>query len=136
MKWFGRCPGCNSWNSLVEEYKVDNKKSWLGQQKSTGLPQKLTEISFSEEERIDTGIPEFNRFWRWLGSRSIDYVGGDPGIGKSTLTLQTANLVKTSGTVLYVTGEESPQQIKMRAQRLEVANSNLLILAETNLENN
>ena len=135
LKWFGRCPGCNSWNSLVEELKVDNKKSWLGQQKSTGLPQKLTEISFSEEERIDTGIPEFNRvLGGGLVPGALIMLAGDPGIGKSTLTLQTANLVKTSGTVLYVTGEESPQQIKMRAQRLEVANSNLLILAETNLE--
>ena len=96
---------------------------------------KLTEISFSEEERIDTGIPEFNRvLGGGLVPGALIMLAGDPGIGKSTLTLQTANLVKTSGTVLYVTGEESPQQIKMRAQRLEVANSNLLILAETNLE--
>lgn len=135
LKWFGRCPGCNAWNSLVEELKTDNKKNWLGKQGPKSLPQKLMEITFSEEDRIDTGIPELNRvLGGGLVPGALIMLAGDPGIGKSTLTLQTANLVKTPGTILYVTGEESPQQIKMRAERLEIDNPNLLILAETDLE--
>ena len=135
LKWLGRCPGCNTWGTLVEELKGEKKKGWLTKEAQGHGPQSLTEITFSEEDRLDTGIPELNRvLGGGLVPGALIMLAGDPGIGKSTLTLQCANLVKAQGPILYVTGEESPQQIKMRATRLGINNINLLILAETNLE--
>ena len=136
LKWYGRCPACGNWNTLSEEVIRETKNnrtvSW-GDEESR--PQFLTEISMDESRRLDTGLPEFNRvLGGGLVPGALILLAGDPGIGKSTLTLQAANMVKTEGLVLYITGEESPQQVKLRAQRLNVTRENLMILAETNLD--
>lgn len=134
LKWLGRCPGCNSWNSFVEE--LNRQKSGRNNCiNKDNKPVLLNEITAGETGRIDTGIPEFNRV---LGGGLVPGVlillAGDPGIGKSTLTLQAVDRVKVERPVLYVTGEESAGQVKLRAQRLNVTNNNLFVLAETNLE--
>jgi DNA repair protein RadA/Sms len=137
-RWLGRCPDCQGWNTLIEE-RVDTgpeSKSYASQ----GTPaaaQPLTEVRAAETPRQRSGIDEFDRV---LGGGvvpgSVVLIGGDPGIGKSTLVLQAlAALARTgSGAMLYVSGEESPQQIKMRADRLGIAEERLLVLAETSLE--
>jgi DNA repair protein RadA/Sms len=134
VKWMGKCPACETWNTLVEETieKVKNDKT-VGI--SGGKPVSLKEIEITGENRYDSGIEEFNRV---LGGGvvrgSLVLVGGDPGIGKSTLLMQTAGVVSSSGrTVLYVSGEESPSQLKLRAERLEILNSDFNILAETDM---
>ena len=135
LKWLGRCPGCNSWNTFTEEIvsSVKGKKTITEGRESK--PIYLCDIQADESERIDTGIPELNRvLGGGLVPGALILLAGDPGIGKSTLTLQCGHTVKLEKPVLYVTGEESCHQIKLRAQRLGVDNSNLLILAETDLE--
>lgn len=135
LKWYGRCPGCNSWNTLTEEIVHNNKGRNSGTVDIISSPLSLEDISFNESERIDSGLPELNRvLGGGLVPGALILLAGDPGIGKSTLTLQTVDLIKAEDPILYVTGEESAQQIKMRAQRLNVSNTNLLILAETNLD--
>lgn len=133
-KWLGRCPDCGGWNTLVEEQVGDVHTG-----KPTGLsthPVPLEEIRYTESERFLTGIGEFDRV---LGGGivpgSVVLIGGDPGIGKSTLLLQVAERIAgESDGVLYISGEESPSQIKMRAGRLNVAAKGIYILAETSLE--
>lgn len=139
-KWLGRCPGCNAWDTFVEEPKA--KKSNIS---SMGLgiaevvenkPQELSEVSTTEKERIQTGMKEFDRV---LGGGivigSLVLVGGDPGIGKSTLLLQVCKqLVEKKIHVLYISGEESLHQIKMRAERLGEFKGELLLYSETNLD--
>lgn len=133
-KWLGRCPDCGGWNTLVEEQGGDVHTG-----KPAGLsapPVPLEEIRYTESERFLTGIGEFDRV---LGGGivpgSVVLIGGDPGIGKSTLLLQVAERVAGgSDGVLYISGEESPSQIKMRAGRLNVAARGIYILAETSLE--
>ena len=141
-KWLGQCPSCKTWNSLVEE-PVQRKnaggasfagKGVFGERRMT--PQKLSEVAQTFQERLCTGIGELDRV---LGGGivpgSLVLVGGDPGIGKSTLLLQTCSiLAEREHKVLYISGEESPQQIKMRADRLEEPSGKLLLLAETNLD--
>lgn len=136
-KWLGQCPGCKSWDSFVEE-TVSKKVSSATKSVIRGTiePTKLSEISTVENERIRTGIEELDRV---LGGGivrgSLVLVGGDPGIGKSTLLLQMCqHLVIGKQKVLYVSGEESLKQIKMRAQRLVNAQDELLLLSETNLD--
>ncbi|SHJ00097.1 DNA repair protein RadA/Sms [Dethiosulfatibacter aminovorans DSM 17477] len=133
-KWMGKCPACETWNTFVEETitKSRNDKT-VGI--SGGKPVALKEIEITGENRYDSGIEEFNRV---LGGGvvrgSLVLVGGDPGIGKSTLLMQTAGVVSSSGRkVLYVSGEESPSQLKLRAERLEILNSDFNILAETDM---
>jgi len=135
-KWMGQCPGCKEWNSFVEE-KVQKGTSVKASQK-VGItePVKLSVIDMEGSIRIDSGMPELNRV---LGGGivpgSLVLVGGDPGIGKSTLLLQVCkNLTHKEKKVLYISGEESLQQIKLRAKRMGEFGEQLLILCETNLE--
>ncbi|OGP77142.1 MAG: DNA repair protein RadA [Deltaproteobacteria bacterium RBG_16_49_23] len=137
-KWLGRCPGCQNWNTFVEERIVDEKVSerdLLGFEAVT-VPTAITEIVGEEKGRFQTGIGEFDRV---LGGGivfgSVILVGGDPGIGKSTLLLQMmCCLASTRKKVLYVSGEESLQQTKMRADRLGVSSDHLFVVSETSLE--
>lgn len=134
-KWIGKCPACNEWNSYVEE--VIGKKQTTGKlsaQISGNQPLTLDKIETIQNKRIAVPIEEFNRV---LGGGivpgSIILLGGDPGIGKSTLALQLALILKQLK-ILYTSGEESLQQIKLRAERLNVENNNCLFLSETSLE--
>lgn len=136
-KWLGQCPECKQWNSFVEEPVV--KQSVSGISRGIGrrdvIPSKLTEISLTEEERTVTGYGELDRV---LGGGivrgSLVLVGGDPGIGKSTLLLQVCRNIAASKNVLYISGEESLRQIKLRADRLGEFSERLSLLCETNLE--
>ena len=133
-KWMGQCPGCQQWNAFVEE-SVTEMSSGKKQQRSGKQPVSLADIQTEKEERTATGIGELDRV---LGGGIVDgslvLVGGDPGIGKSTLLLQVCRLLSLAGEkVLYISGEESLRQIKLRAQRLGSFNDNLLLLCETNL---
>lgn len=135
-KWIGHCPGCGAWNSYVEESVVVGKdsksvkNSILPETKSK--PTRVAEISSVKEARIDLGYEELNRvLGGGLVPGSLILLGGEPGIGKSTLLLQVALNIKDKK-VLYVSGEESAQQIKMRAERIGIRNKNCFILTETN----
>ncbi|HEX3142332.1 MAG TPA: AAA family ATPase, partial [Pyrinomonadaceae bacterium] len=138
-KWLGKCPECGEWNSLVEERVVKTKKGAgrdgfrLREVKAVAYE----EIESQDDTRISSGVTEFDRV---LGGGIVPgtlvLLGGDPGIGKSTLLLQVAEKLSTSGAkVLYISGEESERQIKLRGERLGVKAANLLLLPETNLEN-
>src|SRR4030042_7165788 len=136
-KWIGKCPDCGSWNSFVEEKTVPQSRNTPSLQ-AYGKPEAvyLHSIEGTDADRTSTGIKEFDRV---LGggvvAGSVILVGGDPGIGKSTLLLQAfSGLSKNSGKLLYVSGEESPQQIKMRADRLSVNSDSIILLPETSLE--
>ena len=133
-KWLGKCPGCGQWNTFVEELVSKQKK-----ESSRVMPAaeavSLHEISYDDLLRVDTGIQELNRV---LGGGMVPgalmLLAGDPGIGKSTLTMQLCGAIRMNAPVLYVSGEESRQQLKMRAQRLGINNENLMILTENNLD--
>jgi DNA repair protein RadA/Sms len=134
-KWMGRCPDCGEWNTMVETIVESKERSPLSYAVPHTKPQPLSEVTADGLERVQLPMPEFCRV---LGGGivpgSLVLVGGDPGIGKSTLLLQvSALLAETLGKVLYVSGEESAQQIKMRAQRLGIATDQLYLLTETNL---
>ena len=138
-KWMGQCPGCKEWNSFVEEVVDKKNVSSGGKQKSTLTEAKimpLSAIEMTQEERISTQIKELDRV---LGGGivrgSLILVGGDPGIGKSTLLLQVCkNLASQKRRVLYISGEESLQQIKIRAERIGEFEDSLRLLCETNLD--
>jgi len=135
-KWLGKCPDCGQWNSLVEETLAVLKGKGKQATAASGLPpQRLTEVQSSEEDRIRCGIGELDRV---LGggvvAGSFTLIGGDPGIGKSTLLLQAVDRLARVGTVLYVTAEESARQVKLRGERLGVAARDLFLLPETALE--
>lgn len=135
-KWLGQCPGCGAWGSFVEEPVVRTSTGKAVAHKESRQPSKLSEVEFSEDTRIASGIEELDRV---LGGGivvgSLVLVGGDPGIGKSTLLLQMCQkLVQQGKKVLYVSGEESEKQIKMRAERLGVFQSDLLVMSETDLD--
>jgi DNA repair protein RadA/Sms len=140
-KWMGKCPGCGEWNKMVEEVQVigsQRKGAFAHSQGSMVIskPTPITAIETMSEPRITTDLNEFNRV---LGGGvvrgSLVLIGGDPGIGKSTLLLQVSSqLAEKEHTVLYISGEESQRQTKLRADRLGVASKNLLVYAETNLE--
>lgn len=137
-RWQGQCV-CGAWNTLVEEKVIDIPENDSRRRSSVGAKaSKLKEVGSADYERIDTGIGELNRvLGGGLVKGSLTLISGEPGIGKSTIIIQAAaNLAKTLGTVLYVSGEESEEQVKMRADRVcgEVSD-NLYILAETNMEN-
>lgn len=136
-KWMGKCPSCSSWNTMAEEVertvRGTRQMSPLRQQEK---PMPITQIKSSDEPRIRTGMQELNRV---LGGGvvpgSLILVGGDPGIGKSTLLLQLSSALAASGQkALYISGEESIKQTKLRADRLGVASSDLFVLCETNME--
>ena len=139
-KWFGQCPVCGQWNTLVEAPSASAGKSKSGASKAVGgmqknRPKRLSELDSQEEIRFSTGMGELDRV---LGGGavigSLVLVGGAPGIGKSTLLLQICGNLPNQK-VLYVTGEESARQLKLRAQRLGVGQSAIFVLAETNLDN-
>lgn len=134
LKWMGKCPGCEAWNSLVEEVivKTEAKQPRYG---SPGKPRAITEVDVTVLPRLSTGIQEMDRV---LGGGivpgSLLLLGGDPGIGKSTLLLQAACAISEAhGKVLYISGEESAPQIKLRAQRLNRLSPDFLVMTETNL---
>ena len=135
-RWIGKCPNCEAWNSFVEEVEAPKTRGrHAGSAKSSSAAIPITAVTVSEEPRTSTRIPEFDRV---LGGGivpgSVVLVGGDPGIGKSTLMLQMVASL-TSHTVLYITGEESVHQIRMRSERLGIRPSEqLLLLAETDLD--
>lgn len=131
-KWLGRCPGCNSWNTMTEEIRKNEKTVSVPLGTGTVDAVKLSGISAGTETRYNSGMSELDRV---LGGGfvkgSLVLVGGDPGIGKSTLLLQICGSKHISGTILYVSGEESAAQIKLRADRLSVVKENILLVAET-----
>ena len=134
-KWLGQCPGCRQWDTFVEE-PVTRKKNTGSSYKDAVEPELLSEVKSENENRIKSGIGELDRV---LGGGivpgSLVLVGGDPGIGKSTLLLQACREIVNQGQkVIYITGEESKGQIKMRAERLGVFNGELLLLCETDLD--
>lgn len=139
-KWMGQCPACKKWNTFVEETvrtggASDGSAASAGQHRAA-MPSRLSEITVSDEERCTSGMEEMDRV---LGGGivrgSLVLVGGDPGIGKSTLLLQVCrNLAEDGHRVLYVSGEESLRQIKMRADRLGQFRDTLMLLCETNLD--
>ncbi len=139
-KWIGHCTSCGEWNTYVEEIvQKDNKNDKVQGIKSTSTqkvkkPLRIKEISYSEEQRIEVPDKEFSRV---LGGGivpgSLILFGGEPGIGKSTLMLQNALLLKNLK-ILYVSGEESAQQLRMRAERIGIENDNCHVLIETNVE--
>ena len=137
-KLMGKCPGCGNWNSFESELVTKSKKSKTGLVKSLSekhTAKKLEEISIDDSHRIDTGLTELNRvLGGGLVAGSIVLLGGDPGIGKSTILLQICDSLSNEGQVLYVSGEESESQIKMRAERIGVKSKNLSILSENELE--
>ena len=138
-KWAGKCPSCGQWNTFVEE--VVRKEAPVAKHVAHGIesirskPQLLHEITAGEEQRIDMGDEELNRvLGGGLVEGSLTLIGGEPGIGKSTLILQTV-LRLSQKKVLYISGEESARQLKLRADRIpHPANSDLLIACETSLE--
>lgn len=139
-KWTGQCPSCREWNTMVEEpvaKKASDRRAVVREGvKKTVRPVKLSEVSIEDQDRISTGYQELDRV---LGSGivagSLVLVGGDPGIGKSTLLLQVCrNLAADGHKVLYISGEESLKQIKLRANRIGEITGELLFLCETNLD--
>ncbi|WP_251860686.1 DNA repair protein RadA [Clostridium sp. Marseille-Q2269] len=135
IKWLGKCPGCNSWNSMVEEEKESISKA-IKNINIKSEPKVISTIKSSEYERLDTGINELNRvLGGGIVKGSLTLISGSPGIGKSTILLQAANNISAKyGKVLYVSGEESEEQIKMRADRLDVISKDIYILSETNVD--
>lgn len=137
-KWYGKCPSCNEWGTLDEETIItenkSTKKSSVGNLKNCNVL-KLDDIDSSTEFRYNTGISELNRvLGGGLVKGSLVLLSGDPGIGKSTLLLQICNYLSKYLSVLYVSGEESAYQLKMRAKRLNVKSDNLSVMCETDAE--
>jgi len=135
-QWLGKCPGCGAWNSMVEETVGNSETRTRYSASSNGKPRPITAVDNLPVPRLTTGVGEFDRV---LGGGIVPgaliLIGGDPGIGKSTMLLQVAcSVSKEYGTVLYVSGEESAVQTKMRAERLNKLSDTLLIMTETNLE--
>ncbi|MDI6741012.1 MAG: DNA repair protein RadA [Candidatus Edwardsbacteria bacterium] len=137
-KWLGRCPSCSGWNTFVEEMRradLRSKGSKLREARGESRPKTLDQISLADRSRLRTGIGEFDRVTGGgIVPGSLVLIGGDPGIGKSTLTLQLMHRLSQNSKVLYVSGEESLEQIKLRADRLGIASGNILLLSETALE--
>jgi len=136
LRWLGRCPECGSWNSLVEEVEREKTGRKSAIRSSGKGPSPLGEVQPLAVERIDLGFPELNRvLGGGLVPGTLVLLAGDPGIGKSTLLLQAAALAtQKMDKVLYITGEESAQQIKLRAERIGLKSQGLLIWAETDMD--
>lgn len=133
-KWLGKCPACNSWNSFYEQKIVETKSKEIVN-KITSTPQKLNSYEAKETLRTHTGFQELDRvLGGGLVKGSLVLLGGEPGIGKSTLILQICDKIKGDGKVLYVSGEESAEQIKLRADRLGINNEDILFLGETDID--
>ena len=135
-KWMGQCPGCRQWNTFVEEVADHKTGAGMAKQLSAVRPVCLSAIESEREERIPSGFPELDRvLGGGIVTGSLVLVGGDPGIGKSTLLLQVCrNLSARQVRVLYISGEESLQQIRIRAGRIGTFTDSLTLLCETNLE--
>ena len=136
-KWQGQCPGCHAWNTFVEETVKVGAKNTAKLQKDAVSPMGILEVTTAEESRISTGMRELDRvLGGGIVKGSLVLVGGDPGIGKSTILLQMCrNLVHENVDVLYVSGEESLSQIKMRAERIGVFEKNMLLLCDNDMDN-
>ncbi len=141
-KWQGQCPACGAWNTLYEQ-KVSEvsetdsrRRSSAAKERRAAKPQKISELRADVNDRIDTGLKELNRvLGGGLVKGSLTLISGEPGIGKSTIILQAAsNIAKSSGSVLYASGEESEQQIRMRAERICPNAEDVFLLSETNIE--
>ncbi|MFT4552462.1 MAG: DNA repair protein RadA/Sms [Chlamydiales bacterium] len=135
IKWSGQCPQCNEWNTLAEEVEApQNTRFEATKERQTSKPVRLNEVNLCETPRIHTHIGEFDRLvGGGVVPGSLSLVGGDPGIGKSTLLLQVSSAFSKQGlTVLYICGEESVAQTSMRAKRLDISHDNLYLLNETN----
>ena len=136
-KWLGKCPACGSWNSFYEQKIVETKSAGSSKGISAGniTPQALNTYEAKETIRTHTGFQELDRvLGGGLVKGSLVLLGGEPGIGKSTLILQICDKIKGDGKVLYVSGEESAEQIKLRADRLGINNEDILFLGETNID--
>ena len=140
-KWLGKCPSCSNWNTFDEvSISPQPKTTYITNSptlsQNAPSPKSLNEIGYEAEPRLKTGNGELDRvLGGGIVTGSMILVGGDPGIGKSTLLLQICDYLGKDNKVLYVSGEESSSQIKIRADRLKTNSKNLLILSETNLEN-
>lgn len=135
-KWYGKCPGCENWNTMNEEIKETSKTSSSAKKRISvySKPQTLNEISTDDEQRYNTGFKELNRvLGGGIVKGSLVLLGGDPGIGKSTILMQICKNLNNMS-ILYVSGEESKRQLKLRADRLDVDNTNLGIMTETDVE--
>lgn len=135
-KWLGKCPACGSWNSFYEQKIVESKeKSLRADSGKKAVAQKLNSYEAKETLRVSTGFGELDRvLGGGLVKGSLVLLGGEPGIGKSTLILQICDKVKGEGKVLYVSGEESAEQIKMRSDRLGINNEDIMFLGETDID--
>ena len=132
--WYGKCPNCDTWNSLVETVKDVSQVSRVAGSRSarqSAKPQKLSEVRHIEKNRLKSGFMEFDRVMGGgIVPGSVTLLAGDPGIGKSTLLMHV--IAKTGG--LYVSGEESAEQMKLRAKRLGISGDNIAVLSETSVE--
>ena len=136
-KWVGKCPSCGEWNTYVEEVVAPKgtKQNEPWDSGTRSLPKLLHQIEFDDQKRVRTGFKEFDRtLGGGIVPGSLVLIGGEPGIGKSTLLLQIAINLSTKK-VLYASGEESPDQIRMRAERIGINTENCYLLSETSLEN-
>jgi DNA repair protein RadA/Sms len=132
-KWLGRCPDCNAWNSFAQEDAPGQRSALSGTPAAS--PASINSIDADVTPRISTNIPALDRvLGGGLVSGAVTLVGGEPGIGKSTLLIQAAQQLAESGRVLYVSGEESPRQIALRGRRLGTTNENILLFGETSVE--
>lgn len=134
-KWYGRCPSCGEWNCMNEEVAAPESVRAANVPSGVTKAERIADISINDGHRYRTGIAEFDRV---LGGGivcgSLVLLGGDPGIGKSTIMLQICNHIARTERVLYVSGEESPRQIRLRADRLGVAGDNLSVMAQTDVQ--
>ena len=134
-RWIGKCPGCNSWNTLIETVVDDSRATESIKKKATRTVKKIKDITYDDEVRYKTGMGELDRvLGGGLVKGSLILVGGDPGIGKSTLLLQICENIGKDKKILYVSGEESEKQIKVRAQRLGTADAQLYLISENDVE--
>ncbi|MBP7175238.1 MAG: DNA repair protein RadA [Thermoclostridium sp.] len=132
-KWLGKCPACLQWNTFTEETETEKRGNISIGASAKAIP--LTEVSKDSEERVKTGMPELDRvLGGGLVGGSLVLVGGDPGIGKSTLLLQVCGTLAPTQKILYISGEESVKQIKIRADRLSVNHQNILMVSETSFQ--
>lgn len=134
-KWTGQCTGCNSWNTIAEEMEAAAPSRYQGYSGTEAVITRMADVKLQTEMRLSSGSPELDRVLGGgiiMGSAIL--IGGDPGIGKSTILLQTVAHLSQEMNVLYVTGEESPQQVTLRARRLGVPENKLWLLADTHVE--
>ena len=134
-RWIGKCPGCNNWNTLIETVVDDAKSTEVIKKKATRTVKKIKDITYDSEIRYKTGMAELDRvLGGGLVKGSLILVGGDPGIGKSTLLLQICENIGKDKKILYVSGEESEKQIKVRAERLGTVDADLYLISENDVE--